>query len=327
LAHQFPPEWRQKAEASYAKHAAQGRAEYPQRVRFVTYTLKYPACDWVEIIGLDRHYERALVEAEQTETGFTVKTENVRALHLQLPRNPPIPFVVTIDGVSVHTRPYLSRFGTQHVYLEHREKSWAAVLPQKLLTDQVRRPQKTLGQHGPIDDAFMNRFLCVRGTSQPWHEATEKYAGENLKRFQEEWDKYFRGYLPIREDRDVTEEDIATRHLILFGDPASNSLIAQSLDRLPIKWSKDEIHLAGKTFRSAEHVPVLVYPSPFSTSHYVVLNSGHTFHAADLQGTNALLFPRLGDYAVLIPTPTDKEPAAAEVAVAGLFDDFWQLKP
>jgi hypothetical protein len=69
----------------------------------------------------------------------------------------------------------------------------------------------------------------------------------------------------------------------------------------------------------------LIYPSPLNASRYVVINSGHTFHAADFIGTNARLFPRLGDYAVLKPAPTDKDPAAADVVTGGLFDDFWNL--
>ena len=58
---------------------------------------------------------------------------------------------------------------------------------------------------------------------------------------------------------------------------------------------------------------------------YVVLNSGHTFKEADLKGTNALLYPRLGDWAVIKPTPTAKDPAAYEVVAAGLFDENWQF--
>ena len=46
---------------------------------------------------------------------------------------------------------------------------------------------------------------------------------------------------------------------------------------------------------------MLIYPNPLNANRYVVLNSGHTFHAADYRGTNALLYPRLGDYAVLTP--------------------------
>jgi hypothetical protein len=55
-----------------------------------------------------------------------------------------------------------------------------------------------------------------------------------------------------------------------------------------------------------------------------VLNSGHTFHAPEFLETNAQLYPRLGDFALLKPAPTEKDPVAAEVVTAGLFDDFWQ---
>src|SRR5438132_13780843 len=106
---------------------------------------------------------------------------------------------------------------------------------------------------------------------------------------------------------------MASRHLIPFGDPSSNSLITQVLDGLPLKWTKEEIKLGGQTYASGEHVPVLIYPSPLSTNlRYVVLNSGHTFHAADFKGTNALLYPRLGDYAILKPVPAARPPATAD---------------
>ena len=172
----------------------------------------------------------------------------------------------------------------------------------------------------------MSSFLCVRGTGKPWHAATQKYADDNLKRFQSEWNKYLRGDLPVKDDTDVTSDDIANRNLVLFGDPASNSLIGQVVDALPLQWTKENIVLAGKTVSAADHVPVLIYPSPLNAHRYVVLNSGHTFHTAVFQGTNALLYPRLGDYALLKPAPTEKDPLAAEVVTAGLFDDFWQVK-
>jgi hypothetical protein len=331
LEHRFPPEWQQKAEDLYAPHVAQGRPEYPPRVRFVTYTLKYPSCFWVEVIGLDRHYQRTLVDATKTETGFSVQTANVRALRLTLPEGAPAPLVVSIDGQAVDARPWLSQAGTLHVYLECRDQRWQAVLPQKLLTERLRHPQKAAGLQGPIDDAFTDSFLCVRGTGQPWHEAPHKYAEESVQRFRDEWNKYLRGDLPVKDDVDVTEEDIATRHLILFGDPASNALIAQVLDGLPLTWTKAEVAFRGQggaptqSYPAAEHVPVLIYPSPLDPRRYVVLNSGHTFHAAEFKGTNALLYPRLGDYALLKLAATGNDPLAVVVGTAGLFDDYWQL--
>jgi predicted esterase len=327
LAHRFPPEWQKKAEAEYARFAGpgQGRKEYPERVRFVTYTLKYPTCDWVEVLGLDRHYERSLVDATKTEAGFTVQTANVRALRLGLLPEAVMPLVVRIDGQDVSARPSPAGQGRADVYLERKAGRWGAVLPQRLLTDRQRHVQKVSGLQGPIDDAFIDSFLCVRGTGQPWHDSAQRYADAALKRFRDEWNKYLRGDLPVKDDADVTAEDIVGRHLVLFGDPSSNSLIAQVIDALPLAWTKDRLTLAGHSYPAAGHVPALIYPSPLNPTRYVVLNTGHTFHAPDFRGTNALLYPRLGDYAVLKPTPTEKDPADAEVMTAGLFDEHWRV--
>jgi len=325
LKHEFPPKWQANAEAEYRRYASTGRPEYPDRIRFVTYTLKYASCDWVEIIGLDTHYKKALVDAEKTEEGFKVTTTNVRALHLILrPGSNRQPVTVAIDKDKLQTRPYMDPNGTVHVYLERRGEQWHATLPQKLLTDRLRNRQKVTGFQGPIDDAFMTGFLCVRGTGKPWHEATQEYAEKNLKRFAAEWEKYFRGRLPIKDDDEVTPEDLATKHLILFGDPGSNTLIEQVLEGLPLKWTRESITLAGRKVDAATHVPVMICPSPLSTDRYVVLNSGHTFHAADFRGTNALLYPRLGDYALLKLAPTEKDELGVDVVLAGLFDDYWR---
>jgi len=327
LGHAFPPQWQRKAEKEYARHAGPdaGRNPYPDHVRFVTYTLKYPSCAWVEIIALDHHYQKAVVDAEKTEAGFAVKTTNVAALKLTLPGGATQKLVVRVDGQELHARPSVTHAGTVHVCLEKRDGRWKAVLAEKLATERLRRPRKSTNLQGPIDDAFMASFLCVRGTGKPWHEATGRYADANLKRFEQEWDKYLRGELPVKDDVDVSEEDIAGHHLILFGDPASNSLIAQVLDGLPLGWTREEIRFGGRGYAADAHVPVLIYPSPLNANALVVLNSGHTFHARDFQGSNALLYPRLGDYAVLKLASTAQDPLAVEVAAAGLFDEFWRV--
>lgn len=320
LGHQFPAEWQKKAEEHYASFAAKGRDDNPPRVRFITYTMKYPKCAWVQLLGLERHYERASVDATRTDEGVTVSTANVRGLRLGVMTGA-AQLTVTIDGQKIETRAVLARDGTSAVYLDKQNGRWSAVLPQKLLTTLARRPQKATGLQGPIDDAFTSSFLCVRGSGTPWHKAVQKCADAELERFRADWNKFFRADLPVKNDEDVTDEDIAGRHLVLFGDPGSNSLIAHVLDALPLTWTKEKLTLGGHDYPAAQHVPALVYPSPLNAGRYVVLNSGHTFRAADFRGTNALLYPRLGDYAVLKPGEKD----AADVVTAGLFDEFWQV--
>ena len=77
------------------------------------------------------------------------------------------------------------------------------------------------------------------------------------------------------------------------------------------------------TYPADSHLPMTVFLHPNQPKTYVVLNSGHTFHEAEFKGTNAQLYPRLGDFAVVKPTPTAKDSAAFEVIDNGLFDEFW----
>jgi hypothetical protein len=324
LGHTFPAKWRARAEKKYAEFVKKRRPEYPRRVRFVTYTLKYPSCAWVEILGLQRHYRLARVDAEQTENGFKIRTTNVRSLHIALPVSQE-KAVVEIDDQALNARGAETTQGA-HLYLRKRGGRWKSVMAQTLATERMRRLQKVAGLQGPIDDAFTEPFLLVRGTGdRPWHTAVQKYAEANLKRFVAEWSRFMRGKLEAKDDINVTSEDIARKNLILFGDPSYNSLIAEVVDNLPLKWTQDAITLAGKEYDASEHVPVLIYPSPLNASRYVVLNSGHTFRARDFLGTNALLFPRLGDYAVLKLTPTEKDPMKTTVVTSGIYDDYWQI--
>ena len=66
---------------------------------------------------------------------------------------------------------------------------------------------------------------------------------------------------------------------------------------------------------------MLIFPNPLNPSKYVVLNTGHSIPSGDYAKTNAMLFARLGDYAVLRMTPTGHE-----VALAGLFNEYWQVE-
>jgi hypothetical protein len=264
------------------------------------------------------------VDAEKTANGFTVKTVNVRTLALSLPDGASNELAVKVDDQAVSARPWLMPNGLFQVYLMRKGGRWRSVMPQRVSVERTQRPYKMSRLTGPIDDAFTEAFVCVRGSEKPWHDATNKYVEADLLRFKREWAQYFRGELVIKEDIDVTNDDIANRNLILFGDPASNSLIAQVLDGLPLTWTREQIGIAGKTFPAAGHVPVLIYPNPLNPQRYVVLNSGHTFHESELKGTNALLYPRLGDFAILRLGPASRDPLAVDFAMAGLFDEYWQ---
>jgi len=163
----------------------------------------------------------------------------------------------------------------------------------------------------------MGPFLCVGPTGDAWNRAAQEYGRKTLDRFSGEFAKWMRGDTRVKDDRAVSPGDIADYNLILFGDPGSNSVLARIGGKLPIHWTKKEIVMGDRKFSAADRVVALIYPNPLNPQRYVVVNSGHTFGEKEFRGTNALLFPRLGDYAVM---DTD-----GNVAVSGFFNESWQF--
>jgi hypothetical protein len=108
--------------------------------------------------------------------------------------------------------------------------------------------------------------------------------------------------------------------VVLFGDPGSNKLIAKLNGRLPVKWTKDTVTLAGKDFPAKENFPALIYPNPLHPAKYVVLNTGLTIIDRDYNGDYGM--PRWGDYAIVTAKAGADVP---DLQMAGLFDENWQV--
>lgn len=295
--------------------------QIPHSLRFVTWTLKYNRCHWLEVLALRQHYARSELSAE-LQNGV---------LKIDEPQN------ITrfaIDTSKLPTKPNSLRIGTFELALsDQRQAKGRIVVVRQQEAWEIEndsRPDrgKRPGLQGPIDDAFTSPFLCIRGTQPAWNDRVQSYADASLQRFADEWHHYFRGDLPIKNDADVTDDDVRTKNLILFGDPGSNSIMAKVLRNLPLQWSKESFLLQGTTYSSTDHLPALIArnPLPGADEHYVVINSGHTFRESELSKFNYLLFPRWGDWAVLKldlskftnPLPDDN------LLRAGYFNEEWK---
>ena len=138
-----------------------------------------------------------------------------------------------------------------------------------------------------------------------------------------------RGDVRIVDDSAVDDKLMATKHLILFGDPGSNAVLKKIVGDLPLEWTKDRIRIGEQEWASADHGLSLIFPNPLNPSKYVVINSGHTFHDKEFRSTNANLFPRLGDWAMMKILPgSDQWQSTSlefpeEVIRAGYFDETW----
>ncbi|MES2788761.1 MAG: hypothetical protein V4719_04000, partial [Planctomycetota bacterium] len=117
---------------------------------------------------------------------------------------------------------------------------------------------------------------------------------------------------------------MSRKHLILFGDPGSNSILSKIHGRLPIKWGETKLTVNDQDYDTSTHGIALIYPNPLQPKRYVVINSGHTFHEPQFKASNAQLYPRLGDIAVLKFTANDKG-YDETVEWADIFNSSWRL--
>lgn len=300
--------------------AANGLNHAPTQLRFVTWTLKYNRCHWLELLALGRHYERAEIRARAADDG-SVEVSEVKnitrfAIHRPLTK-------LQLQGVEIALPPPTPGEGVVFSLINGK---WRCDGSRNPIVLTGKRP----GLQGPIDDAFATPFLCVRGTGKPWNAAINAWATANLRRFEYEWARYMRGDLPVKNDTEVTEADVRGKHLILFGDPGSNPWIAKALPKLPVTWTRDQVRLGSNVQAAADHAPVFVCTSPLAANRYIVINSGHTFHEKEFAAFNYLLFPRLGDWAMIkiLSSGVDPwQPSSAtfpeEIVRAGYFDETW----
>ena len=308
--HWYQADSKKDIDARLQVFAAKGREKLPAQIRFTTWTLRYPTMNWITVTGLGQHWERARVDAERTADGITLTTENVTRFSLSPTVADAARKSVTVDGQKLS--------GIQ--FVKNKEGKW---MPDRTGDNRLR---KKPGIQGPIDDAFLERFVMVRPSGKPLDPRAGAWADSEMIRAVHEWRATFRGDAIVKGDNEITDAEIKGGNLILWGDPSSNAILARIAPRLPIRWEKDgTVTAAGKTYPAGTSVPVFIYPNPLNPNRYIVVNSGITWRESAYLN-NAQQRSRLPDWAIIDITVTPDKNAPGRIAAADFFDENWQFK-
>ena len=323
--HKYHPAARAEIDERINAAAAKGRNPVPTEVRLVTRTLRYNRQGWIQVDGLEAHWKPARVKARLTsDERVEVDTDNVSRLVLSMPSgfcplrpngNP----TVVIDGDELTGARVRTDRSWEALFVNALGK-WRAVGRFKF-AGLAKRP----GLQGPIDDAFMNRFLMVRPTGPAVSPLADKWTAAQLGQALSDWELQFRAKPLVKDDNDITDADIADCNLILWGDPQSNSTIARVIDQLPLGWSETTVGLGQAEAESPTHIPILIYPNPLNPKRYVVLNSGFTFSRFGHM-SNATQTPKLPDWALVDMRQPYNAGDPNCVAAAGFFDERWRVR-
>lgn len=303
--------------------AKNGRDTHPLDIEFATHTLRYNQLHWVTIDTLTEHWSPASVSASLLSGQVKLEPRGVTGLTLafdagEAPFDVQSTVIISIGETDLEA-PAPNSDRSWSVSLHQSKEGW------QLGQHPAASLRKTHNLQGPIDDAFLDRFLFVRPTGKAWHEQTGKWSAVELDRAIEHWRRHFRGIAQVKDDTAVTPEDIASSNLILWGDPSSNRLLKQVAEMLPIRWTQNHITVGDQKYSSDKHALIAIYPNPLNPTRYVVLNSSFTFRDYAYLN-NARQVPMLPDWAIVDLTTPPNSIWPGKIAAADFFGEQWQLK-
>ena len=321
--HKYHPAAKAELNERINAAAAKGRNPMPSEVRLVTRTLRYNRQAWVQVDGLKAHWKPASIKARIAgNERVELTTDNVSRLVLSMPSG--------LCPLQLDGHPTVVIDGDELTGARVRtDRSWKSLFVNALgrwqavgrfeFASLAKRP----GLQGPIDDAFMDRFLMIRPTGQAMTRLAAQWAEAQLGQALSDWELQLRGKPLVKDDINLTAADIADCNLILWGDPKSNSAIARVIDQLPLKWNETTVKLGQAEAESATHAPVLIFPNPLNPKRYVVLNSGFTFSRFG-HSSNATQTPKLPDWALADMRQPYNAGNPDCIAAAGFFNERWQ---
>ena len=136
------------------------------------------------------------------------------------------------------------------------------------------------------------------------------------------WGKFYANFR-IRPDTELTDEDVATSNLVLFGGPRSNAYARKIAGGLPVKLDGGKLVFRGKTCGGPGAAVRFICPNPANPKRYVVVHCGVTSEALRNIRGSILGEPDwvLFDDASTKRREEGKTPGYAE---AGFFDQDWK---
>ncbi|MGL4421812.1 MAG: prolyl oligopeptidase family serine peptidase, partial [Gemmataceae bacterium] len=245
--------------------AAIGRDPAPAKTRFITYTLRYNASAPFELLGLGRHWQQATLDSDfdLTTDTFNIRTKNITAFRLTTEKSRE-KGTDTIHAIIDGQNRISWKSDVRPMNFQLRNDRWEAV------AEEPSGLRKRPGLQGPIDDAFMDRFIMVRPTGAAKNADLQKWTEREMQHAITHWRKQFRGDCIVKDDTAITAGDIASANLVVWGDPSSNSVLKSIAEKLVLPWPAEP-----------NQALILIQPNPLNPKKYLVLNSGFTFREYD----------------------------------------------
>ncbi len=265
----------------------------PRALTVVAGDLREASGRWASIEAFQDYTQIARLDAHAMADKIVVKTRNVASFRLELPpeiRPNSATVPLEVDGEVV------GQFETDKPII------WSA--PAAKLG---KSPTRT----GPFKSLMRDAFLLVYGDDNDARAA---------RTFATRWQIFADGKARLKSAADISPADKANFNLILFGTRATNPLIAQIANDLPLELTPTGYRIGTKTVEARDIGLRMVWKSPWEEARLIGVCSGETWgtglppnHVWDL----------IPDY--IIYDYRSEADGTNRPLEAGFFDGDWEL--
>jgi len=312
------------------------RTTHPKRVRLKISKLRHGKAWWLTITRLSQRMKLAEIDVQVVNNKrIEIKrSDNISGFTLDLipeldldPEKVELAFTHGKKPVEVA----LPSPTPAKISVLLKNGQWKATTPEDSSTNPQPAawpPAKRAGLEGPIEDAVMDAFLVVIGsTGDAWDKKIVKGEAE---RWMRQWRRRYQTVPRAKFDVNVTGEDIDAFNLVLFGGPAHNLIVRRINDRLPVRFGDDTV-LVGNTEYTGQGLGLKsIYPNPENPNRTVVV-----FGAVDWKGMWQISH-RFGTWFDWMPLDNrqwfdycvfdDQTQGFETFQDVGFFDEDWRLE-
>ncbi|MFH1437368.1 MAG: prolyl oligopeptidase family serine peptidase [Pseudomonadota bacterium] len=294
-------------------------------------TLSYRAArqHWIEVAQMEKFLEPVRIKAKlvKEENRFDIEAENAERIIVHLFESP----VDLKKKISVRINGAEADIGKVppdgRIMLTRQKEAWAAGEAEAHEPSAQGKLRKQKGLSGPATDVNYDSQIHVYGTLVDADKAKLKQAAELGARNWMKAKQFTDVDFPVKGDGDVTQADMKSSTLVIYGTYAHNSLLQKIGDKLPIKVLSGGIELRGKLYDAPDVGAVFVYPNPLNRKKYVLVVTGNSLEAV-LKGNE--LLPFLPDYVIFdkqVPNKALGMAASKKIPFieAGFFTEYWKL--
>jgi pimeloyl-ACP methyl ester carboxylesterase len=292
---------------------------WPKFVRHKTYSLRYDRSFWIRILDIAQWGESAEIEATVNGNTIEVKKTNLEGFEITFSAelvDLTKPIRVTVNG----EQRFMGEVGKSRNIVIRKEEAAA---------ERQHHLRKSTNLCGPFEDIFNHPFLVVRGTTAK-DAARKNRVSQDADWFKKRWEAWTDGWPRMKDDVDVTDDDIKNFSLLLLGRPSENVLTAKVAPDLPIQFEGNDFVFDGRTHSGGDVGLCMIRPNPLNSLRYVAIMAGARY---GLRMPENHPFSQLPDYMIFRakPVQTPEEGRSGvfgmpdQHLVAGFFDSGWNV--